>query len=300
MTTQTQGDKARLLQLGINAIAGQAMKDYSPEYPKIFTVEGSEKAYEIDVSVSNGGLGYLKPEGTEIRYAKSKQDFTKTYTHKVYALGARLTFEAMMNNKYENLAKSTGTWLKKSMLHTYEQLAADVINVGYTSSDSIDGLPLFSTAHLLGTGGTFSNRFTSFTSLSQSAIEDAIIELEDFRDGAGLLADIKAESLHIPRQLRFDAMRIDKSSFEPDSTNTATINPIAGYFSKGIHVNHRFTSSTDWFIKTNAEHGFKIFDRMKLTFEQDNVFNTGDFCTKAMFYASFGHTDPRCAFGSGT
>jgi hypothetical protein len=295
----TQGSKSRLLQEGVNAVATDYYKDLPMEYDKIFTSYNSEKSYELDVAVSNGGLASLKPEGSEIGYDDSKQDFTKNYTHSVYALGGIITMEAQMNNKYENLIQTTGKWLKRSLVHTDEQLAADVINVGYTNNDSMDGVPLFSTAHLLGKGGTFSNRFTTFTSLSQSAVEDALIALEDFRDGAGLLIDAKGESLHIPRQLRFVAARINGSTLEPGSANNA-INPVQGMFSGGTHVNHRFSSATDWFIKTNVEDGFKIFNRMGYTFSQDNDFGTENFRTKGMFYKSYGFTDPRCAWGSGT
>ncbi len=169
----TQGSKARLLQDGVNAVATDYYKDLPMEYEKIFKTYSSKKAYELDVAVSNGGLASLKPEGGSITYDDSKQDFTKNYTHSVYALGGILTMEAQMNNKYEDLVQTTGKWLKRSLVHTDEQLAADVINVGYTNNDSMDGVPLFSTAHLLGKGGTFSNRFTVFTALSQAAVEDA-------------------------------------------------------------------------------------------------------------------------------
>src|SRR5690606_29253206 len=132
----------------------------------------------------------------------------------VYALGTIITMEAQMNNKYRDLIQKAGKMLKRSLVHTDEQLAANVINNAYTTLIG-DGQPLFSTAHVLGKGGTFSNRFAVFTALSQAAVEDAMIAIEDFRDGAGLLIDARAVSLHIPRQLRFDADRILASRFEP-------------------------------------------------------------------------------------
>lgn len=296
----TQSSESRLLQEGVNAVATIEYKDYPMEYEKIFTTYGSEKSYEIDVALSGMGMAALKPEGGAISYDDEKQDFVKNYTHSVYALGTIITMEAQMNNKYRDLVNKAGKILKRSLVHTDEQLAADVINVGYTSNDSMDGVPLFSTAHLLGKGGTFSNRFTNFTSLSQSAVEDALIAIEDFRDGAGLLIDAKGTSLHIPRQLRFVADRILESRFEPNTANTATVNPVAQIFPEGYHVNHRFTSGTDWFIKTNVDDGFKIFNRMDYKFSQDNDFGTENFRSKGMFYKSYGFTDPRCAYGSGT
>ena len=296
----TQGSEARLLQEGINAIATIEYKDYPMEYEKIFDVESSDKAYEIDVALSGTGLAAWKPEGTAIGYDAEKQDFVTTYTHKVYALGTIITMEAQMNNKYRDLVDRAGRCLKRSLVHTDEQLAADIINNGYTATGTGDGQALFSTAHVLGKGGTFANMFSSFTALSQAAVEDALIAIEDLRDGANLLIDARAMSLHIPRQLRFVADRILKSRYEPNTGNVATVNPINDIFPNGYHVNHRFTSGTDWFIRTDVPEGFKIFNRMGYTFEQDNDFGTSNFRSKGMFYKSYGYTDPRCAYGSNT
>ncbi len=296
----TQGSEARLLQEGINAIATIEYKDYPMEKDKIFTRYDSEKAYELDVSLSGTGFATLKPEGTAISYDSEKQDFSTTYTHTVYALGTIITMEAQMNNLYRDLIYKAGRMLKRSLIHTDEQIAADVINNGYDSSFPLgDGQPLFSTAHVQGKGGTFSNRFTVFTALSQAAVEDALIEIEDYRDGAGLLIDAKGVSLHVPRQLRFTSDRILASRFEPATGNNA-VNPVAQIFPEGYHINHRFTSATDWFIKTDVEDGFKEFDRMGYTFDVDNDFGTSNYRHKGMFYKSYGATDPRCCFGSGT
>lgn len=295
----TQGSEARLLQEGINAVATIEYKDYEMEYSKIFTTETSEKAYELDVSLTGPGLATLKPEGTETGYDGEKQDFVTTYTHNVYSIGTIITMEAQMNNLFRDLISKSGKTLKRSLVHTDEQLAANVINNGYDSNFPIgDEVALFSTAHVLGKGGTFSNRFAAFTPLSQAAVEDATITIEDYRDGAGLLIDARVESLHIPRQLRYTADRILASRFEPDSANNA-INPVVGIFPQGYHVNHRFTSATEWFIKTDVDDGFKIFDRMGYTFEQDNDFGTSNYRHKGMFYKSYGLTDPRAGFGSG-
>jgi len=298
----TQGSEARLLQEGINAIATIEYADYPMEYSDIFDSEESQKAYEIDVALSGTGLASLKPEGRSISYDGEKQDFATTYIHNVYALGTIITMEAQMNNLYRDLISKAGKMLKRSLVHTDEQLAADIINNGFddTVADATilgDGKVLFSQNHVLGKGGAFANGFTVATALSQAAVEDALIEVEDYRDGAGLLIDAKGESLHIPRQLRFTADRILASRFEPDTGNNA-VNPVAQIFPKGYMVNHRFTDGTRWFIKTNVDDGFKIFNRMDYTFDTDNDFGTSNYRHKGMFYKSYGVTDPRCAFGS--
>ena len=303
----TQAAEARLLQEGINAVATapEDYDDYPMEKNAIFMPYDSEKAYELDVSISGTGFAALKPEGTAITYDGEKQDFATTYIHSVFALGTIITMEAQMNNLYRDLIVKAGTMLRRSLEQTDEQIAADVINNGYLAAFPLgDGRPLFSSTHVLGKGGTFANTFTTFTALSQAAIEDALIEIEDFRSGDGLLIDAKGVSLHIPRQQRFVSDRILASRFEPGTANNA-VNPVAQIFggSKddqgGYWVNHRFTSATGWFIKTDVPNGFKEFDRMGYVFDTDSDFGTSNYRHKGMFYKSYGVTDPRCCWGNG-
>lgn len=297
----SQSSESRLLQEGINAVATMSYEDKPRQYDKIFTTKTSTKAYEIDVSVSGTGLGALIPEGTPVGYDAEKQDFLTTYVHAVYGLGTIITMQAQMNNLYRDLMVKAGEMLKRSLVQTDEQLAADIINNAY--ADNIgDGVPLFSISHVFGKGGSFSNRFAAFTPLSQAAIEDALIAIDDFRDGANLFVDVQVLSIHIPRQLRFDIARILESMYQPNSGNVATINPIYDIFPEGAHVNNRFGSPTDWFIKTDAPNGFVRFTRFPegYVFETDNDFGTSNYRHKCMLYNSYGLTDPRAAFGSGT
>lgn len=300
MTTNsvmTQGSLPRLLQEGINAVAGTEYADYSPEYAKIYDTKSSDKAYEVDVMESGTGLLSRKAEGGAISYDGAKQDYTKKYTSTTYGLGGIITMEALMDNQYMDMADKLGKMLKRSAVHTDEQLAANVINNGYTSGfTGGDGQTLFSQSHPLGKGGTFANANSSFVAFSQAAMEDALTAIGGYTDGAGLQIDCRGVSLHIPRQLQWDAARVLKSAQEPDTGNNA-INPVNGIMP--YHVNHRFSSATEWFIKTDVMDGFKRILRMPYTFETDNDFGTSNYRHKVMFRVDYGWTDPRCAYGSG-
>ena len=140
MSIVTQATEARLLQEGINAVATIEYADYPAEYSNLFTVKKSEKAYEIDVSLSGMGLAALKAEGTSVGYDGEKQDYATTYTHAVYALGTIITMEAQMNNLKRDLIEKSGKLLKRSLVHTDEQLAADVINNAYTAGATALGI----------------------------------------------------------------------------------------------------------------------------------------------------------------
>ena len=71
-----------------------------------------------------------------------------------------------------------------------------------------------------------------------------------------------------------------------------------GYFPGGLHVNHRFTDTDAWFIKTDLTNGTKMFERVKLSQKSEGDFSTGNFLYKARERYSFGHSDWRPWYGS--
>lgn len=306
MTTITggitgQGSISRQLQEGINSVFQTEYKDYVPEYTKILTVQSSKKAYEEDVPFADFGLAKIKPEGQSIEYDSMQEGALKRYKHVTYGLGAIITEEAIDDGLYLNLMDRAGKRLKRSLVHTEEETAADVFNNSYTSSStSWDGLSVFNAAHKLIKGGTFANNLATAADLSEAALEDALIAIEDFRDDAGLLIDAKVKSLHLPRQLQFIATRILGSALQNDTANNA-INAIRanGSVPDGWHVNRRFTSANNWFLRTDVEDGGKFFRRYEHRSNQDNDFGTSNYLHKATTRFSVGVSDPRQYFGSG-
>ena len=295
------GNMARQLELGINAVTNTYYKQYSPEYEKILDVVKSSKNYETDVPQASFGLAKVKPEGDGIEYDATQEGAAKLYYNIVYALGGIITWEAIEDNLYMNQMDYIGKSLKRSLVHTEEQVAANVFNNGYDPSYvGWDGKPLFASNHAQIKGGTMSNVLSVPADLSEASLEDALIAVEDFRDDAGLLIDARVKSLHIPRQLRFIACRILASPLQNDTANNA-INAIKqeGLVSGGFHVNHRFTDAKNWFLRTDVENGGKFFRRSEHRFETDNDFGTSDYRHKAITRFSVGWTDFRQYFGSG-
>jgi hypothetical protein len=295
-----QGSIARQLQEGINAVTNTEYKDYDPEYAKILDVFNSKKAYEEDVPFAATGLAKQKPEGQGIEYDSMQEGSARRYNHIVYALGLIITEEAIEDNLYMNLIDKGGRSLKRSLVHTKEQVAANVFNNGYTSSLAWDGKPVFAADHVSIKGGAFSNVLATPADLSEASLEDAIIAIEDFRDDAGLLINAKVKTLHIPRQLRFVAERILGSNLQNDTANNA-INALKSLSSVpgGYHVNHRFTDPDNWFLRTDVMDGGKLFNRSADRFQQDNDFGTSNYRHKGTTRFSVGVTDARQYFGSG-
>jgi hypothetical protein len=295
-----QGSIQRELQAGINAIV-DTWRSYEPEYSKIFNVQKSEKAYEEDVIRTGTAALQVKPEGQAINYDSYSEVGLQRYVHVNYGLGVAITEEAMDDNLYINEASKAGELLGKSEKNTKETIAAQLFDNGYgtTTFTSWDGVALFSASHLIGKGGTYSNMLSTASALNQASIESAIVAISGLKDSSGLIAQIKAKKLVIPRSDIFIAERILGSYLQSDNANN-NINALQslGIFSEGWMVNHYLTNQTNWFITTDTMDGLKFFQRSQKS-GSDNDFNTSDYRHKVTTRFSLGCTDPRGVFGSG-
>lgn len=302
-STVSQGSIQRELQEGINEIIGLEYDQYPREYEQILSVQDSSKAYEEDVIRAGTGLAPVKNEGSSIQYDDSREVGLKRYVHINYGKGIIITQEAIDDNLYLNEMDKAGKMIAKSIMQTKENVAAGVFNNGYTTTNAAsvtwDGVSLFNSAHLLGKGGTYSNILAAPAALSEASLEDALIAIAGYVDDAGLLIQAMGQSLHIPRQLMFVASRILDSYLQNDTANNA-INVLnnGGYLPGGAVVNHYFTDTNNWFIKTNVEDGGKFFMRSEYT-GADNDFGTSNYRHKGTCRFSVGVSDPRGYFGSG-
>lgn len=221
------------------------------------------------------------------------------YTNVAYALGYIVTYEELRDDLYEVVSKRRAQAIAFSMRQTKENVCANIYNRAFTSGyNGGDGTTLISTAHPTVTGNQ-SNQLTTSADLSETSIEDLTIQIMQTVNSRGLKISVLPQSLHIPPQLWYEANRILKSVLQNDTTNNA-INVLraTGAFPKGIKLNHYFTSATAWFIRTNVPRGMQYFEREKMSFDQDNDFDTKN--AKAAAYERYvaGWTDWRGLYGT--
>ena len=297
----TSGDQGRLIELGVNTVFNQQNKMYDAEYAKILDVLTSKKAYETNVPFGDFGVAKVKAQGASIEYDDMLAGNSKKYLHVNYALGAIITDEAIDDNLYMDLGTKAGMGLSKALNQTKEITAANVFNNGYASTTTWDGIALFSAAHKLLKGGTFSNMLATAAPLSEAALEDALIAIGSLVDDGDRIIKVLAQSLHIATANEFNAERILKSVLQNDTANNATNAMRAlGKFPKGVHMNHFFTNAENWFIRTDIMDGGKMYFRNPAPKTgMDNDFGTDDYRHKISQRWSQGVDDARQYFGSG-
>jgi len=299
MSATNTGAIAKLLWPGLNAIWGE-YKDWPLEVKDLFDTQSSSKNYEEDQLVPGLGLAPVKPEGSAVSYDTLSQGLTTRYTHVAYALGFILTREALDDNQYKGKAIKAMKMLARSFRQTKETVGANVYNRAHNGSyTGADGKVLCATDHPT-LAGNQSNRLTTAADLSESSLEDLVIQIGQAVDERGLKIKLMAKSLHIPVQLQFEAARILKSTLQNDTANNA-INALRsmGMFSDGAKVNHYFDDADAFFVRTDADQGMIHFERTAPEFAQDNDFDTSNLKYKGYERYSFGWTDFRGVYSNG-
>ena len=300
MSVINSGSFAKALWPGVNAWYGKAYANYPEEYSKLFDKQTSTKAFEEDVGVSSFGLAIEKPEGSSIQYDTERQAFTTRYTPVVFALGFTITREIMDDDQYDVVGQRKAQGLAFSMRQTKEVVAANVYNrystAGYVGGD---GKTLLATDHPNLAGGSQSNLLGTAADLSEAALEQACIDIAGFTNDRGLLIAVRPKTLVIPRQLMFEAKRILAS----DGRVATADNDLNALKTMGVIpqvvTNHYLVDNDAWFIRTDAKHGMKYFERRADEFGMDNDFDTENAKYKATSRYAFGWTDWRGLYGSG-
>lgn len=291
------GGAPELLWPGLNKIFGISYNKFPTKYSQFFDMNTSDKAFEKDQGMTGFPQAAVKEQGNEVFFSQMYQGYQREYLHLTYSIGAVITREMVEDDQY-NVINKIPKLLGESLRQTEETVATSILNNGFSSSyTGADGQPLFSASHPLVAGGTFSNQPSTASDLSQTSIEQAIIDIMGFVDDQGLKINIEPKMLIVPRQENFNAMKILGTQYEVGSANN-TINPIYSDVKLNLVVTTFLTDADAWFIKTNASDGLKFFTRREAELGRDNDFNTDNLKIKTSKRFSAGWTDPRGMYGS--
>jgi hypothetical protein len=285
---------------GLNALFGMEYARYGEEHKEIFETETSERSFEEETKLSGFAAAPVKDEGNAIAYDNAQEAWTARYNHETISLGFSLTEEAIEDNLYDSLSSRYTKALARAMAFTKQTKAAGVLNSGFTAGvNGGDGVPLFSTAHPLVSGGTNSNTPAVQADLNETSLEAAVIQIAAWTDERGLLIAAKPRKLIVPPNLMFVATRLLETEGRVGTADN-DINALAnnGSIPEGYTVNHFLTDTDAWFLSTDVPNGMKHFVRAPMANSMDGDFDTGNVRYKARERYSFGWSDPLGMFGS--
>jgi hypothetical protein len=302
MAVITTNSIAKLLWPGLNKVFGQSYNEHPLVCEQVFEKNKSMKAYEEEVGMTGMGLARVKSEGQSITYDDQRQGFIQRYTNAVVALGFIITREAYEDNLYAQTGLNKAKALGFSLRSAKETIAANVFNRAFNSSYTYgDGVELCSELHPYAgpQGGTWRNELDTAADFSEAALEQALIDIGDFRTERGLRVSIKAKKLLGPSALQFDFQRVLMSELQSGTANN-DVNAVrsSNAMPEGYVIWNFLTDADAWFVLTDCPDGMKHFERRPLEFEIDNDFDTENAKFKGTERYTFGNTDPRSVMGS--
>jgi hypothetical protein len=287
---------------GLNALFGMEYARYGEQHKEIYESETSERSFEEETKLSGFNTAPVKNEGSAIAYDNAQEAWSTRYTHETIALGFSITEEAIEDNLYDSLSSRYTKSLARAMANTKQVKSAAVLNNGFTNNSAYyggDGVPLFSTAHPLVSGGTNANAPSVGVDLNETSLEAAVIQIAAWTDERGMLIAAKPRKMIVPPALQFVATRLLETSLRVGTADN-DINAIKnnGSVSEGYTINNFLTDTNAWFLTTDVPNGMKHFVRTPLQNSMDGDFDTGNVRYKARERYSFGWSDPLGMWGS--
>lgn len=273
----------------------------APQYaPMMFRKETSKKNYEEYVQSVGLGLAIVKPEGLPISYDSMQQGFITRGTNVAYGLGIITTHEELKDNLYIKLTKNRTEKLRRAFAETKNINATNIFNRAFNNTYAGgDGVSLLNTAHPNFTAGTFANKLSVDSALSQAAVEDMLILMMQAKDDRGYIEPLMGDKLIVHPNNYFNVERILKTP-KAVGNNNNDINPINtnGLLTGGLVSNPYLTATGPWFITTNCQDGMIWQEREALEIWEDNDTDTRNFKVGAYERYVFLWGNPRGLYGS--
>lgn len=291
----TTGNFAELLWPGIKEIYGTSYDMHPTMYKEFMDVQTSKQAFEKVQGLTGFPLAAVKEQGQEAAFSQMFQGFQQEYLALTYSIGAIVTREMVEDDLYNQISQIPRL-IAESMRQTEEIVATNVLNNAFSTTGP-DGVSLISASHpLVGTGNLVSNQPATASDLTQTTLEQGIIDVKDFRDDQNLRLNTEVEKCVVPRSLLFTLRKILDTQYET-TTNNNDVNVISNMNIKPVITNF-LTDQDAWFLITNNPSKLKFFRRRVAEIQRDNDFATDNLKIKTSTRFSTGFDDWRAVYGS--
>lgn len=261
--------------------------------------DGIARAYHEEPVMYGFGTAPQLPDGQAVTYQQGGVLFNQRYYYQVFGLAYALTKVLVEDGDHIRIGRIFAEHLAQSLVETQETLAANILNRAFTSGyNGGDGVSLINSAHPI-VGGSFSNQLSVAAALSQTSLEQALIQIRKAVDNTGKKIRLEPKKLVVAPDNVFQAEVLLKSVLRAGTMNN-DINPVKsmGVLDQDAAVLSRLTSPSAWWIQTNAPRGLNMMMRRRLEKSMEGDFETDSMRYKATMRYIPGWTDPRALFGT--
>ena len=270
------------------------------EWKQVFTErQGIPRNYHEEPVLYGFGAAPELPDGMPVTYQSGGVLFNARYVYKVYGLAFALTKVLVEDGDHISIGQTYAKHLAQSLIETKETLCANILNRAFNSAYAGgDGVSLVNSAHPIASG-TFSNVLTTAANLSQTSLEQMLIQIRNAIDNNGKRIRLTPTKLVLSPSNVFQGEVLLKSVLRAGTGNN-DINPInsMGMIDGGQANLSRLTSTTAWWVQTDAKVGLQLMMRRKLEKSMEGDFETDSMRYKATERYIPGWTDPRTIYGT--
>lgn len=270
------------------------------EWKQVFKeFNGVPRNYHEEVVMYGMGAAPELPDGMPVTYQSGGVLFLARYIYKVYGLAFALTKVLVEDGDHIRVGSTYSRHLAQSLIETKETLGANILNRAFNGSfQGGDGVALVANNHPI-VGGTFSNQLSTAAALSQTSLEQMLIQIRNAVDNNGKRIRLTPKQIVTGPSNVFQAEVLLNSALRAGTANN-DINPVKsmGMLSGGQANLARITSTTAWWIQTDAPEGLKLAKRRGLEKSMEGDFETDSMRYKATERYAFGWTDPRGLYGT--
>ena len=270
------------------------------EWKQVFREErGIPRNYHEEPVLFGFGAAPELPDGTAVTYQSGGVLFIKRYQYKVYGLAFALTKVLVEDGDHIRIGQTYAKHLAQSLVETKETNAANILNRAFNGAYAGgDGKSLVATDHPI-INGTFSNQLSTAAALSQTSLEQILIQIRNAVDNNGKRIRLNPTKLVVSPSNVFQAEVLLKSVLRAGTGNN-DINPVKsmGLLDGGQANLSRLTSTTAWWVETDAPEGLKLMMRRPLEKSMEGDFETDSMRFKSTERYDLGWTDPRGVFGT--
>jgi hypothetical protein len=284
----------------LNEVFDGVYDQRADEWKGVFREQkGIPRNYHEEPVLYGFGAAPELPDGMAVSYQSGGVLFLQRYLYKVYGLAFSLTKVLVEDGDHIRIGQTYAKHLAQSLIETKETLAANVLNRAFNSAYvGGDGVSLTSTSHPI-VSGTFSNQLSTAAALSQTSLEQLLIQIRNAVDNNGKRIRLTPTQIVTGPSNVFQAEVLLKSVLRAGTADN-DINPVKsmGLLTKGQANLSRITSTTAWWVQTDAPEGLKLMMRRGLEKSMEGDFETDSMRYKATERYTLGWTDPRGVFGT--
>lgn len=270
------------------------------EWKEVFTEKpGIARAYHEEPVLYGFAQAPELPDGMPVTYSSGGVLYIAKYLYKVYGLAFALTKVLVEDGDHIRIGQTYARHLAQSLIETKETLGANILNRAFNSAfKGGDGVELISDQHPTAQAGFFSNKLSSAAALSQTSLEQMLIQIRQATDARGKRIRLTPTKLVTAPSNVFQGEILLKSVLRTGTSNN-DINPVqsTGILKEQANLS-RLTAPAAWFIQTDAQEGLKLLTRRKLDKSMEGDFETDSMRYKATERYALGWTDPRGVYGT--